>query len=287
MSRPFLSRLGCAPKSKARNTKKNEARVRRPQLHVEALESRIVLSNIPVGLFSNEPTIAVNPFNGNNVVAADYNQGAETLKISNDGGASFPITTNAVPASHDGDDSLAFDSAGRLFWSYLQSPGVSVVVQQVNPTTGALIGSPVNAASGTTNNDKAWLAADHNPASPFKDNLYIVWNDFGLDPNAPIKFARSTNHGASWTVMSGTMSGPSEGFTWPSEVAVGPNGDVWAAWHVNTIGNGTNGGIRMRRSTDGGATFGPEITPFPGGTADTQLNSGSFEYGPPRASPHL
>jgi hypothetical protein len=233
-----------------------------------------------VGLFSNEPTIAANPFNANNVVIANYNQGAQTLKISNDGGATFPITTNAAPGFHDGDDSLAFDSAGRLFWSYLAGPGVSVVVQQVNPTTGALIGNSVDAAGGTTNNDKAWLAADSNPASPFKDNLYIVWNDFNLT-GAAIRFARSTNHGASWTVMSGTMSGSGEGFTWPAEVDVGPNGDVWVAWHVNTIGDGTNGQVRMRRSTDGGVTFGPEITPFPAGTADAQLNSGSAEYGPP------
>jgi hypothetical protein len=283
MSLKFLSRTErarCAPKSTARNTHRNTTRGRRTQLHLEALENRIVPSNVPVGLFSNEPTIAANPFIANNVVVANYNQGSETLKISNDGGVTFPITTNAVPASHDGDDSLAFDSAGRLFWSYLQSPGVSVVVQQVNPTTGALIGSPVDAAGGTTNNDKAWIAADSNPTSPFKDNLYVVWNDFNLS-GAAVKFARSTNHGASWTVMSGTMSGPNEGFTWPAEVAVGPNGDVWASWHTNTIGDGTNGGVVMRRSIDGGATFGPEITPFPGGTADIQLNSGSAEYGPP------
>jgi hypothetical protein len=280
---PFSMLFGASSnRHPSRSQRERSARSVMARLHLEQLEDRTLLSNIAMGLFSNEPTLLVNPFDGNNVVVANYNLGSQTLKISNDGGASFPITTNAVPAFHDGDDSLAFDSTGRLFWSYLQDPGVSVVVQQVSPTTGALIGTPVTVnAAGSTNNDKAWLAADSNPASPFKDNLYIVWNDFGLSSNAPVKFARSTDHGANWTVMSGTMSGAAEGFTWPSEVDVGPNGDVWAAWHTNTIGTGTNGEIRMRRSTDGGATFGPEIIPFPAGTADIQLNSGSAEYSAP------
>src|SRR5262245_57961339 len=73
--------------------------------------------------------------------------------------------------------------------------------------------------------------------------------------------------------MAGNLSGANEGFTWPSEVAVAPNGDVWVAWHTNT--GGTNGEVRMRRSTDGGLTFGPEIVPFPAGTAATTTNSAS------------
>ena len=122
--------------------------------------------------------------------------------------------------------------------------------------------------------DKEWISADKNPNSPFRDNLYVVWNDFN-QLNGPVRFARSTNQGATWTVMPGNISGPGEGFTWPGEVTVGPNGDVWVAWHTNAIGNGSNGEDRMRRSTDGGVTFGTELVPFPAGTADTQLNSGA------------
>src|SRR5262249_53202540 len=58
------------------------------------------------------------------------------------------------------------------------------------------------------------------------------------------------------------------------EVTTAPNGDVWVAWHTNTAGGGgTLGEVRMRRSTDGGLTFGPEIIPFPAGTADVTTNS--------------
>jgi hypothetical protein len=229
-----------------------------------------------VGLVGNEPAIAVNPLNPNNVVVAQYNNGAQTMKISLDGGTTFPITRNAVlPAGASGfagDDSLAFDATGRLFWTYLTFPGpIDVVSLQVNPTTGAVIGTPSFVATG--NLDKDWLAADKNPASPFANNLYSVWNDFN-QTNAPVRFSRSTNQGATWTTIAGNLSGAGEGFTWPAEVAVAPNGDVWVAWHTNTSATvATLGEVRMRRSTDGGLTFGPEIIPFPAGTAATTTNS--------------
>src|SRR5262245_16559140 len=68
--------------------------------------------NVNVGLVGNEPTIAVNPLNANNVVVAQFNNGAQTLKISLDGGATFSITRNGVlvpgQSFFQGDDSLAF-----------------------------------------------------------------------------------------------------------------------------------------------------------------------------------
>jgi hypothetical protein len=233
--------------------------------------------NLNVGLVGNEPGIAVNPFNPLNVAVAQFNNGSQTLRLSLDGGATFAITRNAaLPAGQtffQGDDSLAFDAGGRLFWSYLTngSPsGPNIAVQQVNPATGALVGGPALVATGSL--DKGWLAADSNPASPFANNLYVIWHDFN-QLNAPVRFARSTDHGATWNTLPGNLHPTTEGFTWPSEVAVAPNGDVWVAWHTNT--GGTNGEVRMRRSTDGGLTFGPEILPFPAGTAATTTNSAS------------
>src|SRR5262245_60241348 len=140
-------------------------------------------ADLAVGLTGNEPTVAVNPLNPNNIAVAQFNAGMQTLKISLDGGLTFPITRNAVLApgqtNFNGDDSLAFDAAGRLFWSYLSNgtptgPNISVV--QVNPTTGAIVGSPTLVA--TTNLDKGWIAADANPLSPFTNNLYVIWHDF-------------------------------------------------------------------------------------------------------------
>ncbi|HET9217515.1 MAG TPA: sialidase family protein, partial [Terriglobia bacterium] len=234
-------------------------------------------TNLAVGLVGNEPIVAVNPLNPNNVVVANFNSGSQTMRISLDGGLTFPIVRNAVlvpgQTFFQGDDSLAFDSAGRLFWSYLSGgtpTGPNVNVVQVNPATGAIVGSPT--LVGITSLDKEWLAADANPLSPFADNLYVVWHDFA-QLNAPVRFARSTDQGVTWTTLPGNLSGAGEGFTWPSEVTVAPDGDVFVAWHTNT--GATAGEVRMRRSTDGGLTFGPEIIPFPAGTAATTTNSGT------------
>ena len=81
--------------------------------------------------------------------------------------------TNAVfPANFGncGDDSLAYDSQGRLFWTYLGCLGgtnADVFIAQVNPTNVATIAGPFNissavgAAAGPLHfNDKDWLAAD-------------------------------------------------------------------------------------------------------------------------------
>src|SRR5262245_59625858 len=146
------------------------------------LTEEVIGANINVALNGNEPTIAVNPTNSNNVIVAQFNNGLQSLKISTDGGATFPIQRNGVLPSgqtfFQGDDSLAFDSAGRLFWTYLTGgtpSGPNVTVQQINPTTGALVGSAVLVA--TSNLDKEWIAADKNAASPFHDNLYVIWHD--------------------------------------------------------------------------------------------------------------
>ena len=88
---------------------------------------------------TNEPTIAVNPRNPANVVMASLFR----LRVSTDNGANFSAPTLApVPATHSraGDPSLAFDSQGRLFWTYLgrrrDNGLIDVLVSGVNPTTG-------------------------------------------------------------------------------------------------------------------------------------------------------
>jgi autotransporter-associated beta strand protein len=233
-------------------------------------------ADLAVGLTGNEPSITVNPFNASNVVVARHH----TLKISVDGGVTFPagLTVNCpLPlgeTSYFGDISVAFDSAGHVFATYLTSDNgddVNVSVAQFDGLTGGLLGSPTVIAAG--NLDKEWVAADANPASPFANNVYVIWHDFD-QTNAPVRFARSTDNGATWTTMAGNLSGSGQGFTWPSEIAVASNGDVWVAWHTNTTSSvATAGEVRMRRSIDGGVTFGPEIIPFPAGTGSTTTNS--------------
>src|SRR4029078_4660113 len=95
----------------------------------------------------NEPAIAVNPTNPNNIA---FSLTPFSVLISNDGGLTFPINaTVGVPPTHGGDrdTSMAFDSQGRLFVWYLlgvNGGGVDTFLQQLNPATGAQVGPAVN-----------------------------------------------------------------------------------------------------------------------------------------------
>lgn len=215
----------------------------------------------------NEPSIAVNPLNAANVVVAHGGGGvANSLAISLDGGATFPteVAEAAPPAGFGacGDNTIAFDGTGHLYWSYLDcgpANAVEVNVQQVNPTTGALVGAVSNvSASATQPDDKEWIAVDANPASPFAGNVYIVW--VRLNNPVVIEFSRSTT--AAGTGAINGFSAPQvisteNNFVWPTHAAVAPNGDVYVAYHENTCGSNTTAdqNIQFLRSTDGGVTF--------------------------------
>jgi len=215
--------------------------------------------DVDTNLLRNEPHIAVNPLNSQNVAVASV---SIQMRFSLDGGATFPITTTALAPPglqgcvFGGDPSLAFDSQGRFFWSYLLSCNnndLTVVVLQVNPTTGATIGNAVDVTPGANVDDKNWLAADANPASPFADNLYIVWSDFTAGGAGPVtvRFSMSTNQGATWTAPQGISITGTEGFTWPPHITVAPNGDVYATYPTNTCQQ--VGTVQVLRDTNGGA----------------------------------
>jgi hypothetical protein len=221
-----------------------------------------------IGIFGcNEPhTAVINPLNPHNIAVG----ACGALALSIDFGRTFPVQVNSVipptpPGTGGfrrcGDDSLAFDSQGRLFWSYLlclndtaNPPNrldITLMVQQVNPTAAsaatALVGNAVDVTPGNfPADDKAWLAADANPASPFADNLYVVWSRIGIG----IQFSRSVNANATWSAPQ-TISAGGEGFVWPSHVAVAPNGDVYVAYHGDTCGSAAANVFVLRDSSGG------------------------------------
>jgi hypothetical protein len=222
--------------------------------------------DIRPGLNGFEPTTAaVNPLSPNVIAIA---RGLQVV-ISTDFGVTFPTVFNATTAVPTygtiatwggcGDPALAFDSQGRLFFTYLLCGNdaggtrvdISALVQQINPATGAGIGAPVELSGGALNfDDKEWLAADASLSSPFRDNLYVVWTR--LDGPSQVLFSRSTNAGATWSAPTQLDAG--EGFVWPSHIAVAPNGDVYITYHSDTCGSAT-APMFVLRDTNGGAQF--------------------------------
>jgi hypothetical protein len=246
-------------------------------------------ANVLLSMGNNEPTIAVDANNPLHLAVATY----LGIRVSTDGGVTFQPRVNvAAPTGFDtnrgGDSSLGYDSQGRLFWTFLLQNsslgGFDVFVAQCNPNTGAILaGYPVNVTvsarvpndNSTHSHDKSWLAVDSSADSPFRDRLYVVWTDFV--PNASvIRTTFSTDQGATWSAAL-ALSGGGEGFVWPSQNTVAPNGDVYAAYHSQTgftwnNPDGTSGKIYVLRSTDGGANYPQKDLAYGAGQADLTFN---------------
>lgn len=223
---------------------------------------------------TNEPHMAVDPNNPLHVAVASAYQ----INVSIDGGLTFgpPVYAPHAPGwSTCGDSALAYDSQGRLFWTFLGCrTGLLVMIVQCDPVTGAVLpGYPVNvgAAVGYPDNaanDKEWLAIDIDPDSPFHDRIYMVWTDVQL--TSRVAFAYSSDQGHTWTGLK-TLSTSAEGFSWPPHVATAPNGDVYVSYHAPRP-SGTAGRVFLCRSSNGGVSFPQKTLPFPAGRADVTFN---------------
>ncbi len=252
------------------------------------------------GLSPIEPAISINPNDVGNIAVSSHNG----IRATSDSGANFTAAQSYQFATgqtgSSGDTDTAFDSQGRLFWANLgQFPGQrDVTVVQVNPTTGLPIGATARIPNGGFSDDKPFIAADANPASPYANNLYVAWSRFGqaVPGEWSVYFSRSTDQGVTWSapLLLSDFDGPNnvvdnggddEGLTWPAEVKVAPNGDVYVAYHsqpdINDSEfegvspanpNGASGKVFVLRSTDGGQSFGQKTGAFSNGQADVTYN---------------
>ncbi|MFQ5905626.1 MAG: HYR domain-containing protein [bacterium] len=241
---------------------------------------------------SNEPTVAVNPTDSSNIAYAALWE----MRVSNNGGSTWQPAVSAVVDSGQvrcGDPSLAFDSQGRLFWTYLgckrngfSTTGIDIYIARLNPSTGAILSNyPVNVTASAGVNmpadsghfhDKEWLAADRSSSSTYQDQLYVVWTEF-TDTGTRVLTTYSTNQGQNWTAPVQLSADSGEDFVWPSHITTAPNGDVYAAYHsqngwIGGAPSGDSGRVYVCRSTNGGSTFAQKNMAYGPGKADITFN---------------
>lgn len=267
----------------------------------------------------NEPTVAIDPTNPDVVVAGwndycmtDLAAGWMGLGFSTDGGQSwlnsplpgYPLDNSAEGMdsplkgrTDSGDPLVAFDNDGRLFVGGIsfnrvmpQNGSVFVSTYAADPgpagPTGQLpkdyvrtliIGKAGVPAFSGIFQDKPLMEVDRSTASPYEDNVYFCWTKFQGSGRTKIYFARSTDHGASFQPSEIV----SDGFVQGCDIAVEHDGDVYVSWASYPV-HGPASGMRVVRSTDGGATFGKPVqiarftSYFPNIGGDRDCGDGPF-----------
>jgi hypothetical protein len=258
------------------------------------------------GQAQNEESIAADPNDGNHLVASqnDYRRGDGNCyaAYSLNGGKNWSDSTvpmsftrgDAQPRQYwqaGGDTSVAWDTRGNAYIScqlFNRGDGVSqnpdqssaFVVMRSTQNDGASWNFPgrysvVNfdpAGAGTVLEDKALMAVDDNPSSPFRDRIYVTWTEFAADGSAYIYEVHSNDYGETFSspvVVSGNSSlcpvtygaGTPHGNCNENQFSdpfVGPDGSLYVAYnnYNNAVsGNDNRNQILLSKSTDGGNTF--------------------------------
>lgn len=170
------------------------------------------------------------------------------------------------PYDAGGDPAVAFDSHGTPYYAGLgfdrTSAPNTVTVSRGTISGGSLRWSAPTFINATTSpavlNDKEWIAVDANPASPFRDRVYVTWTRFlfnaknGAYTQSPIFFASSSNGGATFTAPKAISSNVL--YSQGSRPVVGPDGSLYVFWDGATRLASLDS-TYMVKSTDGGATW--------------------------------
>jgi hypothetical protein len=238
----------------------------------------------------SEPTIAVSPLNSNNVMAA-WNE----FRSEGFSKAGYSFSTNKGSTWTEGpfllpppdrptfkfgfDPSVAYDQFGNTFYNYIATPSMSLgAVYTAKTTNNGTSWTYKQVSTLTTSQDKPFMAID-NTGGTKDGRIYVSWTDFSSSLST-IKFSYSNNHGLTFSTPVIVASLAEDPGTYPylmprnSEEKIGeftnpflqgsmpvvaPNGDLYVIWmHVDQGYNSSS--YKIRKSTDGGVTFGTTIT---------------------------
>ncbi len=231
-----------------------------------------------------EEHISSDPNNYQNLLAmiSDFSQngGFNTSKwaFSSNGGTTwketfvplqtgFPVTSDNHVWQANSDPVVAIDKLGNAYLAnlYIQVDSSGNVTNDGYYVCSAKLSSgptftkagchavKTSLKSSTVVEDKPWMAVD-NSNSSFSGNVYAVWTHFTASSDM-IFFSRSTNHGVTWSKAIQISPASQNGAVQGSQVAVGPNGEVYVSYELFT-GTGATGLHEIVKSTNGGVSFG-------------------------------
>jgi hypothetical protein len=218
--------------------------------------------------WGNEPFVAVNPLNTNDVFISSFTfstsgsiSGDANVFYSTNGGTNwtsqFSVPPPASGVTIPNDWTFAYDSSGTLHGAVLGGEPTPNVYQGMtaNPTSAAAWsytggGTPINTAASTGHADQPWLAVQ-------AGKVFVAYDDF--HSNTGERVAVSNNEGATFTIDNPINNGPSPNSVNPgTRIATDHGGNVYSI-----LGSGSRTAIPgvnnvvyyLNRSRDGGVTW--------------------------------
>jgi hypothetical protein len=239
-----------------------------------------------------EVSIAINPANPDNIVAASFQTGLPPRpragsynSVSMDGGKTWKTIPVVDPKGlTQGDDVVYFGNDGSVYHAHLSFVGIRVakplraengILVETSRDGGLTWNESVPAInhlnSVTPFEDKPGIVVDNAPSSLHKGNVYLAWTRFDVygssDPecHSQMYFSRSTDSGKTFAMSfrisdTGGDCLDSDNTVEGAVPAVGPKGEVFVVWAGPL-------GLVFKKSLDGGLTFSKDkvIGQMPGG----------------------
>ena len=257
-----------------------------------AQAQQVVRITEPTAINPAEVSIAINPKNPDNMVAASFQTGRPPKPragsyhyVTLDGGKTWKTVPTPNPSNlTQGDDVVVFSNDGVAYHVHLSFDGIRSA-RPLRAENGMIVNvskdggntwSDGTAAINHINTvipfeDKPGIVVDNAPASRSKGNVYLAWTRFDVygssDPEhkSQIYFTRSTDQGQTFSMPfrisdTGGDCRDSDNTVEGAVPAVGPNGEVYVVWAGPL-------GLVLDKSMDGGLTFGKDkvIGDMPGG----------------------
>src|ERR1700741_2432417 len=257
-----------------------------------ASAQQVVRITEPTAINPAEVTIAINPKNPDNMIAASFQTGRPPKPragsyhyVTFDGGKTWKTISTPNPKNLvQGDVVVAFSNDGIAYRAHLSFDGIRLA-RPVRAENGMIVNVSKDGCNTWTNGtaainpvntvipfeDQPGLVVDNAPASRSKGNVYLAWTRFDVygsanpEHRSKIYFTRSNDQGQTFTMPIRISDTGGDCLDRDNTVegavpAVGPNGEVYVVWAGPL-------GLVFDKSTDGGLTFGKDkvIGDIPGG----------------------
>jgi hypothetical protein len=219
----------------------------------------------------NEPSIAVNPQNQNEIVLASFS-GGTGLWHTLDGGNTWTFQNSYPQPPGEGvpcDQQPDYARGNLLAVTFLTCTNSNITTgTTTNPALQTSWNWPLDAAGnliltntqGVGNADQPWLVTAPQPGNMTQDNIYVAYDDFNGGPDMQVARSAATNPpNFTSDVQVGTTTlccGSNPGLRLAADRRTGFVYAIWQDASTQNADNSVNANIHLNRTTDGGATWG-------------------------------